>query len=268
MSNLDLADTTKNCYYLERSLEHSSDSVKVVGLNEIDRISKQAPNQIFSQNIVIAVIKCLENTQEKAGILAVKILPKILPKLLADHSIHINLNRLLTCSDLIRCRVYDVCVATAKESQDNLENVAYVIDRLCSDLDTNDILLELNILEFLSDLAQTNHGWLYLDNKGIFKRITENVDSLDNNPLKNLLFPGYVKFFGNVALKQPANVIQGFPIFINSLLDLLLECIVSDTDGTTLPVIFDTLGEIIDLLMNNKKYLKFFRFMSNNKMKN
>lgn len=245
MSNLDLTDTTKNFLYLERSLEHSNDSVKVLGLNEIERISKQAPNQIFSQNIVIAVLKCLDNPQEKAGILAVKVLPKILPKLLGDHSIHTNLNRLLTCSDLIRCRVYDVCIAIAKESQDNLQYVAYVIDRLCTDLDTNDILLKLNILEFLSDLAQTDHGWLYLANKGIFKKITEKLDSLDKNPLKNLLFPGYVKFFGNIALKQPANIIQEFPLFINSLLDLLLECIVSDTDGTTLPVIFDALGEII-----------------------
>lgn len=244
MSNLDLADTTKNCYYLERSLEHSSDSVKVLGLNEIDRIIKQAPNQSFSQNIVIAVLNCLDK-QEKTGILAVKILPKILPKLLADHSVHINLNRLLTCSDLIRCRVYDVCIATAKESQDNLEYVAYVIDRLCTDLDTNDILLELNILDFLSDLAQSDHGWIYLENKGIFKKITEKVDTIDNNPLKSLLFPGYMKFFGNIALKQPAKIIQGFPLFINSMFDLLLECIVSDTDGTTLPVIFDALGEII-----------------------
>lgn len=243
MSNLDLADTTKNCFYLERSLDHTNDGVKILGLNEIDRISKQFPSQIFSQNVVIAVLKCLENPQEKIGILAVKILPTILPKLLADHSVHINLNRLLTCSDLIRCRVYDVSVTIAKESQGNLECVAYVIDRLCTDLDTNDVLLELNVLELLSDLAQTDHGWLYLENKGIFKKIAEKLDNSEKSPLKNILFPGYVKFFGNIALKQPAKVIQGFPLFINAIMDLLLKGIVSDADSTTLPVIFDTFGE-------------------------
>lgn len=245
MNNLDLADTTRNCYYLERSLEHSTDGVKIIGLNEVDRISKQAPNQIFTQNIVIAVLKCLESPHEKVGTLAVQILPKILPKLLTDHSVHINLNKLLTCSDLIRCRVYDVSISIAKESQVNLEYLAYVVDRLCTDLDTNDILLVLNILEFISDLAQTDHGWLYLENKEIFKKIMEKLDSLDKSPLKNLIFPGYMKCFGNIALKQPTKIIQGFPSFINIVLDLLLECIVSDTDGTTLPVVFDTLGELI-----------------------
>lgn len=244
MSNLDVADTTKNCYYLERTLEHTNDGVKVIGLNEVDRINKQFPNQLFSQNVIIAVLKCLESTQEKIGILAVKLLPTILPKLLTDHSVHINLNRLLTCSDLIRCRVYDVSIAIAKESQDNLGCVHYVIDRMCTDLVTSDILLELNVLEFLSDLAQTDHGWLYLENKGIFKKIAEKLDNLENNPLKNILFPGYMKFFGNVALKQPAKIIQGFPLFINALMDLLSERLVSDADGeTTLPVVFDTLGE-------------------------
>lgn len=244
MSNLDLADTTKNTDYVERSLEHTNDSVKVLGLNEVDRISKQFPNQVFSQNVIIAVLKCLENTHENVGILAVKILPKILPKLLTDRSVHINhLNRLLTCSDLIRCRVYDVSVTVAKQSPKNLECVAYVIDRLCMDLRTNDILFELNILELLADLSQTDHGWLYLENKGIFKEITDKLNNLDTNPLRNILFPGYMKFFGNIALKQPTKIIQGFPLFINALLDLLLESIVSDVDGTTLPVVFDTLGE-------------------------
>lgn len=244
MSNLDLADTTKNYDYIQRSLEHTNDSVKVVGMNEIDRISKQYPNQQFSQNVIIAVLKCLEHPQERVGILAVKILPKILPKILTDHSVQINVNRLLSGSDLIRCRVYDVSVAVAKQSQGYLESLAYVIDRLCTDLDTNDILLELNILEFLSDLAQTDHGWLYLENKGIVKKIAEKLDGLDANPLRNILFAGYMKFFGNIALKQPTKIIQGFPIFINASMDILCECIVSDADGTSLPVVFDTLAQL------------------------
>ncbi|XP_037038603.1 26S proteasome non-ATPase regulatory subunit 5 [Bradysia coprophila] len=244
MSNLDLADTTNNCDYIERSLEHRNDSVKVLGMNEIDRISRQFPNQQFSQNVIIAVLKCLENPQERVGILAVKMLPTILPKILTDSSVHINMNRLLAGSDLIRCRVYDVSVAIAKVSQGYLESLAYVIDRLCTDLDTTDMLLELNILEFLSDLAQTDHGWLYLENKGIVKKIAEKLDGLEANPLRNILFPGYMKFFGNIALKQPTKIIQGFPMFINAAMDLLCECMVSDADGTSLPVVFDTLAQL------------------------
>lgn len=243
MSNLDLTDTTKNYEYIERSLEHTNNSVKVLGLKEVDRITKQFPNQLFSQNVIIAVLKCLENREERVGILAVKILPSILPKILSDHSVHSNLNRLLSCSDLIRCRVYDVSIAIAKQSPSQLESVAYVIDRLCTDLDSNDLLLELNLIEFLSDLAQSDHGWLYLDNKGVVKRIAEKLDQLDQNPLRSLLFPGYMKFFGKVALKQPTKIIQGFPLFVNSLMELLLESLASHADGTTLQVVFDTLGE-------------------------
>ncbi|KAJ6636009.1 26S proteasome non-ATPase regulatory subunit 5 [Pseudolycoriella hygida] len=244
MSNLDLSDTSKNFDYLERCLDHQNDSVKVLGLNEVDRISKQFPNQTFSQNVIISVIKCLENPQERVGAVAAKILPAILPKVLSDHSVHSNLNRLLTCSDLVRCRVYDSSTAIAKQSQGNLECVAYILDRLCTNLNSDDVLLELIVLEFLSDLAQTDHGWLYLENKGIFKSIADKLDTMETNPLKNLLFPGYVKFFGNVALKQPMKVLQGFPSFVNALMDLLLESIVSDADGTTLPVVFDTLAQL------------------------
>lgn len=244
MSNLDLADSSKNLDCIERSLHHANDNVKVLGLNEIDRISKQPPNERFSQNVTIAVLNCLENPEEKVGILAVKILPSILPNHLSDHSVTSNVHTLLLSSDLIRCRLYDVFTRIAGQDSRYLESEAVrsVIDRLCTDLDTSDILFELNVVNLLSDLAQTDHGLLYLENKGIMKKIAEKLEKLHQNPLRNLLFPGYMKFFGNVALKQPTKIIQESS-FVDSLLSLLLDSIVSDADNTILPVVFDTLGE-------------------------
>lgn len=245
MSNLSI-DHKINSYYLERSLQHANGDVKLLGLAEIERLLANAVEAPVSlePSITIALIKCLEHGNVNVAAASIRILTQILPKSLAtDQSVRANLTYGLVGSDLTRCRIYEVAIQVCRVSPDCLTQVEFITERLFADLDTDDVLLQLNVLGFLSSLALTNHGLIYLENKGIFARIAKNVQVLEDNPLKNLLIPGYMKFFGNIASTQPAKVIQGFPHMINSLFDCIL-----DTDSVMLPVAFDTLGEFIPFI--------------------
>lgn len=241
MSNLAI-DHTVNKYYLERCLQHANGDVKLLGLTEIERLLANAPVSL-DPNITIALIKCLEHENVNVAAASIRILTQVLPKLLAtDQSVRANLNYGLAGSDLTRCRIYEVAMIVCRDP-DCLTEVEFITERLFNDLNSDDVLLQLNVLGFLSSLALTNHGLVYLENKGIFARIAKNVLALEDNPLKNLLIPGYMKFFGNIASTHPSKVIQGFPHMINSLFDCIL-----DTDSAMLPVAFDTLGEFATLV--------------------
>lgn len=261
MSNLAI-DNKVNNYYLERSLQHANGDVKLLGLSEIERLlANAAPAPVsLDPSITIALIKCLEHGNVNVAAASIRILTQTLPKSLAtDQSVRANLTYGLAGSDLTRCRIYEVAINICRVSPDCLTQVEFITERLFADLDTDDVLLQLNVLGFLSCLALTNHGLVYLENKGIFARIAKNVQVLEDNPLKNLLIPGYMKFFGNIASTQPAKVIQGFPHMINSLFDCVL-----DMNCAMLPVAFDTLGKLRNICMVFVNALLFFFYQQDN----
>lgn len=61
---------------------------------------------------------------------------------------------------------------------------------MVSELKTNDVLYQLNILELLSQLAVKAHGISYLVQRGVLQRIAVLVEALHHNPLGSLLVPG------------------------------------------------------------------------------
>lgn len=241
MANLAIEET-QNIYYLERTLQHPTEEIKLIGLYEIQRIvDKSLVPPTFNENIQITLIKCLEHESVNVATVTIKILSAILPVSM-DAPIRSTLaNTLKVAADLIRCRIYECAINIAKISEEQLGRVEFIIAHLFADFDTDDILLQLNILDFLSNLALASHGLVYLENKGIFAKITKNVQSLESNPLKSIITPGYMKFFGNIAKCHPEKIILEFPLMINSLFDCIL-----DTDVTILPVAFDTFGKKSD----------------------
>ena len=65
-----------------------------------------------------------------------------------------------------------------------------------NELHKDDILLQLNCLELLSDLAITEHGLLYLDQEGIVGKLETLMQTTENDPLASFLIPGEFKRFG------------------------------------------------------------------------
>lgn len=247
MSNLDIDHTEKVSFtnYLERCLLHRNSDVKILALNYIERRMKEVTNDLptsmnslCQSNMMIALLNCLECEATGVAAITTGILIKLLPKSIKDKSIKARLVHILCGKDVVRCRVYEIGVKLSGSSIDNHEQFDFILEKLVDDLDTDDILLKLNILDLSSDLAQSDYGHVYMENRGIFSKILHEIELLDENPLKTIMVPGYLKFFGHIATAQPAKIIQGFSGMINSLFD----CIQNE-DVSTLPVAFDTFGE-------------------------
>lgn len=240
MSNLEIDQSSTISYYsyLERCLQHNNADVKYLGLNDIERRLKDSKaSNSFESNILIALINCLECDETKVATATIRILVRLLPKALDDKAIKDKLENVLNGKDLVRCRVYEIVVKLSQNSVENHSKTEFLLEQLIADLDTEDILLQLNVLDLVSDLALTDHGHIYLENKGVFVKVLRHIEHLDDNLQKSLLVPGYLKFFGHIATAQPTKIIQGFPSMINSLFDCIL-----DGNSSVLPVAFDTLG--------------------------
>lgn len=247
MSNLEIDHTEKVSFsdYLERCLLHKNDDVKVLALSYIERRIKDisendlpvSMNSLYQSNMMIALLNCLECEETRVASIASTVLLKLLPKAIKDKAIKDRLEQILCGKDLVRCRVYELGVKLSHSSAKNHGTFDFILEKLVNDIDTDDILLKLNILDLTSKLAQSDIGHTYMENKGIFTKILREIEVLDENPFKNLLIPGYLKFFGHIATVQPIKIIQGFPGMINSLFDCIL-----DENVSALPVAFDTFG--------------------------
>lgn len=250
MSNLgiDQSSTGSYCRYLERCLQHSNVDVKVLGLNDIERRLKETGgtsspssiNYLTESNIVIALLNCLECEETRVATITIRVLLKLLPKAIEDKVIKDRFEQILCGKDLVRCRVYEIGVKLSQLSAISHEQIEFILEKLVNDLDTEDILLQLNVLDLVADLALTDYGHTYLENKDVFSKVLRQIEQLDDNPFKSILVPGYLKFFGHIATAQPTKIIQGFPNMINSLFDCIL-----DGNTSVLPVAFDTLGKSI-----------------------
>lgn len=61
---------------------------------------------------------------------------------------------------------------------------------MVDELQSNDVLYQLNILELLSRLVVTPHGINYLIKRGTLENISKLLKDLSTNPLGGLLTPG------------------------------------------------------------------------------
>lgn len=103
------------------------------------------------------------------------------------------------------------------------------------------MLLHINLLQLAADLALTAHGLAYLDERGVCALITGRATALENSPLRGILVPAYMRFFGAIAAGQPERVLDGEP----AMMQALFACLeTGDWDVAVLPTALDTLGHL------------------------
>ncbi|XP_064458042.1 26S proteasome non-ATPase regulatory subunit 5-like [Ornithodoros turicata] len=161
--------------------------------------------------------------------------------------------------DIYRFRVHDVLVDVAKASRENMERVVEsgCLKCLLDEMNGNDILVKLNALELLTDLAATPHGLDYLEKVGMVNKLRDNIMALSADPLASFLAPGLLKFFGNIGLSSPQRLVSRYP----QVLDFILDC-VQESDLSCQLVSIETVG-VISASTQGKCSLKQF----DNKMK-
>ncbi|KAI8424328.1 hypothetical protein MSG28_002875 [Choristoneura fumiferana] len=138
-----------------------------------------------------------------------------------------------------KCNAFEVIVNISSRSPELLQLSAEhgYLDKLVSELDTDDVLYHLNILELMTRLATTQQGINHIVKHGALKKVGELVTDLPNNPLCGLTTPGYMKFFGVIAHKYPQEIFTKYPVLLNLMFDTI-----DSQDQATLPIALDTLA--------------------------
>ncbi len=84
----------------------------------------------------------------------------------------------------------------ASESETALQYVTNsgLLQDLLQDLSCDDVLIQLNAAEMLTNLAMCQHGLMYLTQQGIVGRMESTMVEAESDPLQDFLLPGDIMF--------------------------------------------------------------------------
>ena len=107
----------------------------------------------------------------------------------------------------------------------------------------DDVLVQLNAIEILSNMAETKHGFQYLTSLNILSQMDLRLNEVSSGPMSHFLMPGYIKFFGRLANQTPKTFHNLYPNFTSILLNMLANT--SDQDQVISRDLFFTIKKII-----------------------
>lgn len=79
--------------------------------------------------------------------------------------------------------------ASSSETLQCLVNCG-LMSRLLSELDTDDVLTQLNCLELMTLMMSVRHGRQFLQTSGTLERLEDKLVNTSSDPLTELLLPG------------------------------------------------------------------------------
>ena len=159
--------------------------------------------------------------------------------------------------ETLRLRIFEFVVHVSKLSTENMRMSAETgfLQDLCRELDKeDDVLLQLNVLEILVDLAESPDGYLFLEERQMLQHFDKLLSDCINTPTGNFLLPGYIKFFGRIANRKPVDFADKFPNFTSTLFTLLQAGNLISGDEELRNLAIATVGHI-GLTLNGKREL-------------
>lgn len=118
-------------------------------------------------------------------------------EILFQHQIQSEFDELLTKKDVIRFRVYELMVSVQALSERAFKSCqnSGVLEKLTKELDGDDILLRLNCIELLTQLADSGkNGLMFVEDSGIVRRLNNLLISAETDPLMSLMLPSKICF--------------------------------------------------------------------------
>ncbi|NXD30766.1 PSMD5 ATPase, partial [Spelaeornis formosus] len=113
-----------------------------------------------------------------------------------------------------------------------------LIPELIEELTGEDVLVRATCIEMVTSLAHTAHGRQYLAQQGVIDRISNIILGAESDPFSSFYLPGFVKFFGNLAVvDSPQQICERYPVFLEKVFEMA-----ESQDPTMIGVAVDTLG--------------------------
>ncbi|XP_014204526.1 26S proteasome non-ATPase regulatory subunit 5 [Copidosoma floridanum] len=208
-------------------ISHSQNIARAYALGEmlvVARNKELFPQLLKETDLLVKAIEVVGDKDIGVAQIAMKILKRIGQnqegiKLLYSGPLMRAIAKVMTAGDVAKFRVYDVVVEIAISSEAGLEasiNSGYLHD-LLRIYDSDDILLQLNVLQTMCELASTKGGLAFLEEQGFVKKLTDRIVTVNDNPLDQLLIPGLMSFFGHLAKLYPQEVFSKYPLVISAL---------------------------------------------------
>ncbi|XP_018572758.1 26S proteasome non-ATPase regulatory subunit 5 [Anoplophora glabripennis] len=248
MNNLNLGESTnKYSLPLERALNHPYNAVKLMALKEIDRnVSNEESliNICKRVSLLSNIIRCIGDSDITVAKEACDIIVKLglfstgLKQLISNDVMTV-LHEVMSISEVVRLRVYEVVVNISKDSEENFTHLSStgLIAQIFEELDSNDVLLRMNVVELLTQLGLSRHGYNYLEHNGILSKLFGFIDDNEDPTLVQICEPGILKFFGHMANWKPIELLSKYPKFFDRLFsniesgDLIIVGVSLDTLG-------------------------------------
>uniref|UniRef100_A0A2D4I1H9 26S proteasome non-ATPase regulatory subunit 5 n=1 Tax=Micrurus lemniscatus lemniscatus TaxID=129467 RepID=A0A2D4I1H9_MICLE len=218
---------------LQKGLFHPDDSVKILTISQVGRVVEDpvAVREILNTpELLRQIVYCIAAEKIAVAKEAIQSLSRIaqspegLEVLLAGNLL-IDLKNVMVKSDIIRYRVYELLVNISSKSVDSLNYCVNsgLISEMIGELTGNDVLVRATCIEMVTSLAHTQHGRQYL---------------ADSDPFSSFYLPGFVKFFGNLAMvDSPQQICEQYPAFIEKVFSMA-----EGQDPTLFGVAVDTIA--------------------------
>ncbi|XP_039586673.1 26S proteasome non-ATPase regulatory subunit 5 isoform X1 [Passer montanus] len=246
---------------LRKGLFHPEDSVKILTMAQVGRIVEDpaaVPEILHSPELLQQIINCIGGEKIAVAKEAIRSLSRLAQsqqglEALLGSSLLGDLRRVMATSDVVRYRVYELIVEISSVSAESLNYCASsgLIPELIGELTGEDVLVrpllcqtELRVccratcIEMLTSLAHSPQGRQHLAQQGVIDRISNIILGADSDPFSSFYLPGFVKFFGNLAVvDSPQQICERYPVFMEKVFEMA-----ESQDPTMIGVAVDTLG--------------------------
>nr|XP_040142154.1 26S proteasome non-ATPase regulatory subunit 5 isoform X2 [Ictidomys tridecemlineatus] len=140
--------------------------------------------------------------------------------------------KILTLSQLI------VEISSVSSESLNYCTTSGLVTQLLRELTGEDVLVRATCIEMVTSLAYTHHGRQYLAQEGVIDQISNIIVGADSDPFSSFYLPGFVKFFGNLAvMDSPQQICERYPVFVEKVFEMT-----ESQDPTMIGVAVDTIG--------------------------
>ncbi|KAL1787052.1 26S proteasome non-ATPase regulatory subunit 5 [Sigmodon hispidus] len=233
---------------LQRGLTHPDDSVKTLTLSQIGRIveNPEAVTEILNNTELLKqIVYCIGGENLSVAKAAIKSLSRISLthtglEALFESNLLDDLKNVMKTNDVVRYRVYELVVEISSVSSESLNycTTSGLVTQLLRELTGEDVLVRATCIEMVTSLAYTHHGRQYLAQEGVIDQISNIIVGADSDPFSGFYLPGFVKFFGNLAVMDSAQQIcERYPVFLEKVFEMA-----DSQDPTMIGVAVDTVG--------------------------
>jgi len=228
-------------------LGHQDNNVILLIIKQLSRcvLDDELALLVIQRDMVKPVLEKLDSdlivaTEVSNWVLLLAETPGGVPALSSPESVA-QLQGIAGKSTVLHTRVLDMMVRVAAIGEQHLLSVqnSGFLDQLIKILHTEDFLLKLNCIELLTTLALAPHGQKYMETTGILATMTTLLEECPAHPFADILLPGLVKFWGNLAHTRPKYIMSKYPVLLTSLVNM-----VQAEDFTAQCIAFETIGYI------------------------